>query len=355
MEKQQICVLFGGRSPEHEISEISAQSVIKNLDKSRYDIHMIGITSEGEWFYYTGPEDNIEGGGWSRDEEHLKKAVLSPDACDKAILVMEENGVRRIRVDAAFPVLHGEGGEDGSIQGLLELSGIPYVGFGIAASANSMDKTLSKLVFGEAGIRQAAWVTVKRSDDIEERMDEIEKKLGYPCFVKPAGTGSSVGVGKAYDRRELEAAIKTAHGYDRKVIVEEFIDGHEVECAVLGDIDNAEGTDIGEIVPVVDFYDFDAKYKSGATKLLIPAGVDKDIRDEVRRQAVKAFRAMDGQGMARVDFFIRKSDNAVILNEINTIPGFTGISMYPKLWQHEGLSYSRLLDRLLELAQIRTR
>lgn len=355
MRKKQICVLFGGMSPEHGISEISAASVIQNLDKSKYDLHTVGITESGEWFLYDGDAKSIPDGEWEKDPAKLKRAVLSPDTRDHGLLIFDGDKVSNQYIDAVFPVLHGSGGEDGTIQGLLELACIPYVGFGVAASANGMDKTLSKLVFAAAGINQADWVVVKSADDIENKIDEIENRLGYPCFVKPAGTGSSVGIGKAFDRKSLREAVDNALKYDRKVLVEEHIDGHEVECAVLGDISDAKGTDIGEIVPTVEFYDFDAKYRDDSTKLLIPADVEEDIRKEVTLQAVKAFHAIDGQGMARVDFFVRNSDNSIILNEINTIPGFTGISMYPKLWQHEGMSYSGLLDKLLELAEKRVR
>lgn len=347
-----ICVIFGGRSPEHDISCISAASVIRNLDKSKYDIKKIGITSEGKWFLFGGEADDIENGNWEKMTDKLQKAIISPDTSDSGIIVFSADGAEVIKVDAIFPVLHGEYGEDGTVQGLFELSGIDYVGVGVAGSANGMDKTLSKIVFANAGIPQADWVTVTDGDNTEEKVEEIESKIGYPCFVKPASTGSSVGVGKAHDRQELYAALDNALGFGSKVLVEENIDGREVECAVLGNTDIKAG-EVGEIIPTVEFYDFDAKYKDGSTKLSIPAQLSENVREEIRDYAVKAFKALGGQGLSRVDFFVRNSDGRVILNEINTLPGFTSISMYPKLWAAMGLGYSDLLDKLIALAHER--
>jgi len=350
--KKIICVIFGGKSPEHDISCISASSVIRNLDKNKYDIHTIGITKDGKWYLYTGDVDSIESGDWKNKSDCLKKAVISPDTSDGGILVWDADGVKTIKIDVIFPVLHGEYGEDGTIQGLFELSGIKYVGMGVAASANGMDKTLTKIVFSDAGIPQADWVTVTDVDDIDDKIKEVEAKLGYPCFVKPTSTGSSVGVGKASDREALDKAIRYALEFGRKVLVEENIDGHEVECSVLGNKEPKAG-EVGEIIPEVEFYDFDAKYKSGTTKLQIPADVSPEIRAEIKEYAVKAFKALDGAGLSRVDFFVRYSDNKIILNEINTMPGFTSISMYPKLWAAAGIEYAELLDKLIELAESR--
>lgn len=346
---KKLCVIFGGRSPEHDISRKSVTSVLDNLDKSKYDIYVIGITKSGAWYLYTGDYANIIGGEWEQDTANKKKAVISPDSEDKAILVFDDGGVSKIAIDVIFPVLHGEYGEDGTIQGLFEMSGIPYVGMGVMASANGMDKTSSKIVFENAQIPQADWVVVNKSDDFEEKMNEIETKLGYPCFVKPARTGSSVGVGKAHDRAELKDALENAAKYDRKILVEENIDGHEVECAVLGN-DDVKAATVGEIMPTVEFYDFDAKYNDNSTKLQIPADLPEDTIEQIREYAVRAFKALDGDGLSRVDFFVRNSDGKVLLNEINTLPGFTNISMYPKLWGAVGLGYSDLLDRLIELA-----
>ena len=352
--KKSLCVIFGGRSPEHEISLKSVTSVIRNLDKEKYDIHMLGITKDGKWLLYTGDENKIEGGLWEKEQEFLAKAIISPDTSDGGILVFENGTVRTIKIDCIFPVLHGEFGEDGTIQGLFEMSGIKYVGVGVPGSANSMDKTLSKIVFSDAGIPQAAWVTVTDIDDIEGKICRIEKELGYPCFVKPASTGSSVGIGKAATRDELKSAIKYALTFGRKVLVEENIDGREVECAILGNKEPA-ASEIGEIVPEVEFYDFDAKYNSNSTKLHIPAVLDEKIKEEIKTYAIKAFQAMDGMGLSRVDFFVRNSDNKVILNEINTLPGFTNISMYPKLWEATGVDYKNLLDKVILLAEERVK
>lgn len=349
-KKIRLCVLFGGQSPEHDISCKSVVSILNNLNEEKYKIHKIGITKKGEWLLYTGKTERIADGSWLKDKKHLKKAIISPDAKDGAILVFDENKVKKIKLDVVFPVLHGEHGEDGTVQGLLELANLKYVGMGVLSSANSMDKTMTKIVLQSAGIPQANWVTVNtwELEKIEESMNEIETKLGYPCFVKPATTGSSVGVGKAHDRQELKDAILYAAKFARKILVEENIDGREVECSVLGN-ENPKAGEVGEIIPMVEFYDFDAKYVTGATKLQIPAEIPAETREKIREYAITAFRAMDGSGLSRVDFFIRHSDGAIILNELNTMPGFTSISMYPKLWQAMGLEYAPLLDQLIAL------
>lgn len=354
MAKKSLCVIFGGQSPEHEISRMSVTSIINNLDREKYEIHMLGITKDGRWYLFTGDSGLIIDGQWETDTKHLTRAILSPDAGERAIIVFEEDGVRRIHTDVVFPVLHGAYGEDGTIQGLLELGNYKYVGMGVLASANAMDKIYAKLVFAAAGIPQADWVVVRNTDDYEKKMNEIEQKLGYPCFVKPANTGSSVGVGKASDRDGLRKALEHAAKYDRKILVEENIEGHEVECAVLGNND-PKAAEVGEIIPAVEFYDFDAKYKDDTTKLMIPADIPQETREKIQRYAIQAFQALDGAGLSRVDFFIRYSDGSIVLNEANTMPGFTKISMYPKLWEAVGLSYSELLDELIALAEERVK
>ncbi|MCI8404609.1 MAG: D-alanine--D-alanine ligase [Clostridia bacterium] len=351
---KELCVVFGGQSPEHEISRKSVTSILHHLDKNKYHISLIGITKKGAWYLYSGDYANIEDGEWEKDTSNLHKAVISPDGEDKAIIVFNGDKISKIYPEVIFPVLHGEYGEDGTIQGLFELSGIPYVGMGVMASANAMDKTSSKVVFADAGIPQADWVVANSSDDYEQKMDEIENKLGYPCFVKPARTGSSVGVGKAHDRKELKLALENAAKFDRKILVEEHIDGHEVECAVLGN-ENPKAATVGEIMPTVEFYDFDAKYNDNSTKLKIPADLPQKTIDTIRKYAVTAFKALDGSGLSRVDFFVKHSDGSVILNEINTLPGFTSISMYPKLWDAVGIEYSELLDNLIALAEKRVK
>lgn len=349
LSKLKVCVIFGGKSPEHNISLKSATSVISNLDKEKYDLYMVGITKEGEWYYYTGDVKELENDGWLKDKTKLTKAIISPDNSDKALIIFGDK-TEFVKIDVVFPVLHGENGEDGTVQGLLELSGIKYVGMGVLSSAVSMDKAYTKIIFKYAGIPQADWVTVLDGDMADEGkvLDTIENKLGYPCFVKPCNTGSSVGVGKAHNREELSVMLKNAFQFDRKVIVEEFIDGHEVECALLGN-GEPDASCIGEIIPTVEFYDFDAKYTDSSTVLQIPAKLPDDTVNEIKEYAKKAFVALDGSGLTRADFFVKYSDGSVVINEVNTLPGFTNISMYPKLWQAEGKTYSGLLDELIEL------
>lgn len=355
-KKIKLCVIFGGQSPEHDISCISAESVISNLNEDKYRIIKLGITKKGEWFIFSGKTSAISDGSWKKDKKHLKKAFISPDSKDKAIFMFDKNGYKKIKPDIVMPVLHGEYGEDGTVQGLLELSGIKYTGMGVCASANGMDKAFSKVVFADAGIPQADWLVVNtyEMENIDEIVEKTEKKLGYPCFVKPATTGSSVGVGKAKNREELIGALNNASKFARKILIEENIEGHEVECSVLGNI-NPIASVVGEILPEVEFYDFDAKYKSNTTKLAIPCDLPKEVTDKIREYAVKAFTALDGSGLSRVDFFVRYKDNSIVLNEINTMPGFTSISMYPKLWQASGKNYSDLLDEIIKLGMERTK
>lgn len=351
--KKNLCVIFGGESPEHDISQKSVTSVLNNLDKEKYNIYMLGITRKGEWYLFTGDIAKIEPGEWEKDTENLKPAFISPDSRHHGVVIMGDTP-EIVHIDVIFPVLHGEYGEDGTVQGLFELSHIPYVGMGVLASANGMDKTYSKLVFGSVGIPQANWVVVNSDDDFSEKADEIEEKLGYPAFVKPARLGSSVGIMKAHDREELMVALDNAVKFDRRILVEEHIDGHEVECAVLGNRD-AKASTVGEIRPTVEYYDFDAKYNDNSTELLIPADIPEETIEKIREYAVKAFLALDGQGLSRVDFFVKHSDGSIILNEINTLPGFTNISMYPKLWNAMGVGYKELLDTLIELAMERVK
>lgn len=349
MSKLKVCVIFGGKSPEHNISLKSATSVITNLDKKKYDIYMLGITKEGEWYRYTGDVSRLENDGWLGDKSKLAKAIISPDGADSSLIIFGDK-TEFVKIDIVFPVLHGENGEDGTVQGLLELSGIKYVGMGVLSSAVSMDKAYTKIVFKNAGIPQADWITVTQNQMTDENTvcEKIENKLGYPCFVKPCNTGSSVGVGKAHDRAELSVMLKNAFKFDRKVIVEEFIDGHEVECALLGN-GEPQASCIGEIIPTVEFYDFDAKYSDASTVLQIPANLPEETAEKIKAYAKKAFVALDGSGLTRADFFVKYSDGDVVINEVNTLPGFTNISMYPKLWQAEGKTYSGLLDELIEL------
>ncbi len=352
--KQKVCVIFGGRSSEHEVSRVSATSVINNLDKEKYKILMLGITQKGEWYLYSGKVEKIADGSWEKDKKHLKKAILSPSVNDKGLIVFEADGsIKKVKLDVIFPVLHGIYGEDGTIQGLFELSGIPYVGCGVLASSVGMNKIYTKQVFDKAGLKQAKWLAVytKDFDKIDDIVSEIETKLGYPCFVKPANAGSSVGISKAESREDLLAALDLAAIHDRQIVVEEMIVGHEVECAVLGN-DEIMASGVGEIVSAIGFYDYDEKYKTDTAQLLIPANIDEKTTEIVRESAIKAFASIDGAGLSRVDFFV-SGDGEVIINEINTLPGFTSISMYPKLWEKAGVGYTELLDRLISLAKIR--
>ena len=344
--KQTVCVLFGGQSTEYSISLRSTASVLENLDTERYDIVTVGITKDGSWRLYEGPYDAIEPDNWYC--EGLKEAALVKGG----LLVLEDGHTyTKRKIDFVFHVLHGKNCEDCTIQGLLELSGIPYVGAGVLTSCIGMDKAFAKLVFAASGIDQASWLVIQDYD--MERFDEIaaqaEQKLGYPMFVKPANTGSSIGIGKAKDRAQLKAAVQEAFRFDRKVIVEEFMTGHEVECAVLGGYRNITASCVGEILASQEFYTFDAKYSDHCpSTLVIPAELKPEISEKIRENAIRAFRALDGYGLSRVDFFTDGS--RVRINEINTMPGFTSISMYAKLFAQEGIPYRELLTRLIELA-----
>lgn len=348
-----LAVLFGGVSSEHEISCLSAASILRNLDKDKYDIYAVGITREGKWYYCpTCDPDRIENGAWERMADKVP-AVLTPDRGIHGLLLMHEGKTEAVRIDCVFPVLHGVGGEDGTIQGLLELAGIPYVGCGVAASANSMDKSITKAIVDTAGVRQAKYYLALRHDferGAEGVVRAAADALGaFPVFVKPCSQGSSVGVAKANDMLELAAGLTEAFKLDSKVLVEEFIDGHEVECAVLGNQKPVAST-VGEIAPTQEFYTFDAKYKDESSKLYIPAHITEQQIETVRQNALRVYTALGCRGLSRVDFFVTQEGGEVVFNELNSIPGFTSISMYPKLFDYEGLRYPALLDRLIELA-----
>ena len=351
MKKLSVCVLFGGMSPEHEVSLRSAESVLNNIDHDKYNVFPVGITKDGDWILYTGTDYSLLPTGEWKSYPENRRAAISP-VRGQGLLSFEGDCVVRERIDVVFPVLHGENGEDGTMQGLLQMAGIPYVGPHVAASAVAMDKTLTKLVCDQAGVPQAAWQLV-RSADLEHRMDHImdslEKRFAYPMFVKPAGTGSSVGVSKARDREGLQSALLAASAYDKKILVEEFIHGREVEVAVMGN-DSPVASVCGEIDSGVDFYDYDAKYVTDTSTAYIPARIPEDVEEQVRDAAVKVYSAIGCQGLSRVDFFVTYEGNRVVFNEINTLPGFTSISMYPKLFAASGIPYSQLIDELLKLA-----
>ena len=351
MKKLSVCVLFGGISPEHEVSLRSAESVLNHMDPDKYNIFPVGITKEGDWILYAGTDYSLLPTGQWRDYPLNRRAAISP-VRGQGLLSFEGDCVVRERIDVVFPVLHGENGEDGAMQGLLQMAGIPYVGPHVSASAVAMDKTLTKLVADNAGIPQARWQLVRR-EDLESRMDHViaalEGQFAYPMFVKPAGTGSSVGVSKAADRESLEAALVSASVYDRKILVEEFIHGREVEVAVMGN-DNPVASVCGEIDAGAEFYDYDAKYLTDTSTAYVPARIPEETSEQVRDAAVRIYSAIGCQGLSRVDFFVTYEDNRVVFNEINTLPGFTSISMYPKLFAASGIAYSELIDELLRLA-----
>ena len=351
MKKLNVCVLFGGISPEHAISLRSAESVLNNMDTEKYNIFPVGITRQGQWLLFGSDNYSLLPGGAWEDCPDNCKAMISP-VRGEGLIIMTQEGVQREALDVVFPVLHGENGEDGAMQGLLQLAGIPYVGPHVSASAVAMDKTLTKLVVDQAGLPQAAWMLVRRSEldhRLDQILDQLEDKFQYPMFVKPAGTGSSVGVSKATDRLALQAALAAAAKYDEKVLVEEFIHGREVEVAVMGN-DSPMASICGEIDSGADFYDYDAKYITDTSVAYIPARIDEDVAEVVRDAAVKIYSAIGCQGLSRVDFFVTYEDNRVVFNEINTLPGFTSISMYPKLFDASGIGYGELIDRLLQLA-----
>jgi D-alanine-D-alanine ligase len=381
MKRLRVGVLFGGRSGEHEISLLSAASVLKAINPRKYEVVPIGITKQGQWLSAAHAEKLLRGEELPAAEgRHLRagdpeatpgaavlakgEAVIVPPVPESDSLIPFETQGRSadhsINVDVIFPVLHGTFGEDGTIQGLLELADIPYVGAGVLGSAAGMDKDVMKRLFSASGLPIVKHVTILRNqwqDDPRNVTREIERQLKYPLFVKPANLGSSVGISKAHDRKELGPAIETAAGYDRKIVIEQGAGGkkrkaRELECSVLGN-DKPEASTVGEIVPSAEFYDYNAKYLDEGSQLIIPAELTKKQTKEVQEMAVGAFQAVDCSGLARVDFLMDPKDGKqakIYLNEINTMPGFTSISMYPKLWAASGLKYPDLIDRLLQLA-----
>ena len=344
-------MLFGGISPEHEVSLRSAEFVLNSLDPEKFNVFPVGITKNGDWILYTGTDYSLLPTGEWKNYPENRRAAISP-VRGQGLLSFEGDCVVREWIDVVFPVLHGENGEDGAMQGLLQMAGIPYVGPHVAASAVAMDKTLTKLVVDQAGIRQAAWMLV-RNTDVDARLDwvldQIEKKFSYPVFVKPAGTGSSVGVSKAGDRDNLKEALLKAGTYDNKILVEEFINGREVEVAVMGN-ESPVASICGEIDSGAEFYDYDAKYVTDTSMAYIPARISDDVAEQVRDAAVRIYTDIGCQGLSRVDFFVTHEGDEVVFNEINTLPGFTSISMFPKLFAASGIPAGQLVEELLHLA-----
>lgn len=348
--KLSLAVIFGGVSSEHEVSRMSVTSILENLSNERYEVHMVGITKEGRWLLYTGPVEDILSGAW--EQGPVTPASLSPDPSVHGLVALRDGKAETIHVDVIFPALHGKNGEDGTIQGLFQLSGIPYVGCDTESSAICMDKAVTHSLLSSADIEQAhyLWFYADRFDAAPDTIkNKIQARLDFPVFVKPSSAGSSVGVSKVERFEDLDQAIRKAAREDKKVVVEEGITGQEVEVAVLGNRD-CDASIVGEIGASAQFYDYDDKYINGTSQLYIPARIPQEVSEKIRQTAVRAYRLLGCSGLARVDFFVTAGDNRVILNEINTLPGFTSISMYPKLWMAMGLSYGELLDKLIELA-----
>lgn len=348
--KLSLAVIFGGVSSEHEVSRMSVTSILENLSNERYEVHMVGITKEGRWLLYTGPVEDILSGAW--EQGPVTPAFLSPDPSVHGLVALRDGKAETIHVDVIFPALHGKNGEDGTIQGLFQPSGIPYVGCDTESSAICMDKAVTHSLLSSADIEQAhyLWFYADRFDAAPDTIkNKIQARLDFPVFVKPSNAGSSVGVSKVERFEDLDQAIRKAAREDKKVVVEEGITGQEVEVAVLGNRD-CDASIVGEIGASAQFYDYDDKYINGTSQLYIPARIPQEVSEKIRQTAVRAYRLLGCSGLARVDFFVTAGDNRVILNEINTLPGFTSISMYPKLWMAMGLSYGELLDKLIELA-----
>lgn len=349
-KKLQLAVLCGGQSAEHEISLISAKNIISALDPEKYDIHVVLIEQSGEWLLFDTPLhflNNVNDKKLS-PSHGTEKVYLKADNGNSA-LTKFNNSAAALKIDVVFPIFHGTNGEDGTVQGLLELANLPYIGSGVLGSALCMDKDFTKRILRDAQIPIADFVTVHQYQVAQLNEQAIIAKIGLPCFVKPANSGSSVGISKVKRAEDLMAAIQLALQFDDKVLVEQFIKGREIECAVLGN-EYPEASALGEIVPHHEFYNYEAKYldPQGAD-LIIPANLPSAVIDQIQTIAKKAFQALNCAGMARIDFFVT-ANNEIYLNEVNTIPGFTQISMYPKLWMAAGLSYSQLLDKLIQLA-----
>jgi D-alanine-D-alanine ligase len=347
--KLRVVLLFGGRSGEHEVSLNSAQSIVKAIDRTRYTVETIGINKQGQWFWGVLPETLIKEGFPPADKAHQVTLVIDPT--NPHFMALDGYALpNQGQFDLVFPVLHGPYGEDGTLQGLLEMANVPYVGSGVLGSSLGMDKDRMKAVFSDKKLPQARYLTLLRSDLLDQQdncLNEIEAKIGFPCFVKPANLGSSVGISKAHNREELLEALKVATVYDRKIVVEENINGREIELGVLGN-DHPKASIPGEVKPAHEFYTYEAKYSNIGSSLLIPAPLEESIITRLKAMAVEAFQAVEATGLSRVDFFVT-SQNEIILNEINTLPGFTEISMYPKLWEATGIPYSELIDHLILL------
>ena len=346
--KRNIVVLFGGQSPEHEVSLKSATTIIQNINQEKYNIYPIGITKEGKWLLY---QDDIDGIVTNRWIDRGIPTIISPDASHGGIIILKDQPIF-IGIDAIFPVLHGSNGEDGTVQGLFQIAQIPYVGCGVLSSSVSMDKAVTKILADANDIPQAKYVLVRENDleNEDKLIDKIESAFPYPYFIKPANTGSSVGISKVNDKEELIKGLHLAFKYDTKVLVEETIVGREVETAALGNQD-VQISGVGEIIAGAEFYDYDAKYNNPESQTVVSADLPEEIKTQIRTYAKKIFKAVEGKGLARIDFFVT-TDKQIIFNEINTLPGFTSISMYPMLWKDQGIDTPDLVERLINLASL---
>ncbi len=351
MEKKTVALLFGGVSSEHEVSCVSVSFVYESIDREKYSPVLIGITKKGEWYLYGGDIKNVREHTWESDTENLKKAYICPDRSVHGAMVETENGWESLYIDIVHPVLHGKNGEDGTMQGLLEIAGIPYVGSDVLASAACMDKDVCHTLLKGAGIPQVKWLTYfKGSTDYSAAEKAVERELGYPVFIKPANEGSSVGISKVKSSDMLKEAMELAFKYDKKIIIEEAVKNPiEVECAVLGNDELLTGGP-GEIIPADDFYTYDAKYNNAESLTLLKARISDEVSEEIRDIAKRAYKVLGCRGLARVDFLIDGETGKIVLNEPNTLPGCTPISMYPKLMMSTGMTGKELVNKLLSLA-----
>ncbi len=352
MDKIRLALIFGGRSSEHDVSCVSAATVAKALDPEKYEITFIGITKEGHW-YLVEDFDKIADRRWETEEKNPVRAIISPDT-DHKLIIKRDSAYEVRELDVAFPVLHGLYGEDGTIQGLFEMANLPYVGCGHLSSAVTMDKFFTKIIADSVGVAQAKYVGVRayetEDDKIEATVAKVEAEREYPMFVKPSCAGSSMGITKAHNRDELISGLKLAAQHDTKILVEECINGREIECAAFGYGDNTIAAGVGEVVAAAEFYDFDAKYNNSDSLTVVDPDIPQEKKQEIMDTAVKIYRACDGYGLSRVDFFLENETNRVVFNEINAIPGHTAISMYPMLMEHAGYSMNSYVDELIQMA-----
>ena len=344
-----IVVIFGGASSEHEVSRKSANAILSNINKEKYNIMTLGITKKGEWILTEASNEEILNGEWENHPNN-RKAIISPDSNEKGLMAINKDDcVEHLHVDLVWPVLHGKNGEDGTIQGLCELAELKYVGPDVCSSAASMDKAVTKMIVAHSSVNQAKYLAYyqyevnKKPELIIDEIDSYFKK--YPLFVKPADAGSSVGISKVNSKVEISKALEIAFREDDRIVIEEGVVGQEVEVAVLGNSE-PKASKVGEVLAAADWYDYDAKYKNTASRTLIPANIDKDVELELQKSAIEIYKLLGCKSLSRVDFFVT-GDKTVIFNEINTLPGFTEISMYPKLWKATGVPYSELLDKII--------